>query len=148
MIKILLVHGPNLNLLGKREPGIYGLKSLEEINAQVKGFAEKSGAELTVFQSNSEGGLIDAIQKAGEWADGIVVNPGAYTHYSYAIRDALASVGLPAIEVHLSNIFAREDFRRHSVISAVVEGTVTGLGWRSYLYAVEGLIGILKDRKQ
>jgi 3-dehydroquinate dehydratase-2 len=148
VIKILLVHGPNLNLLGKREPGIYGLKSLEEINAQVNGFAEKNGAELTIFQSNSEGGLIDAIQNAGEWADGIVINPGAYTHYSYAIRDALASVGLPAIEVHLSNIFAREDFRRHSVISAVVEGTVTGLGWRSYLYAVEGLIGILKDRKQ
>ena len=148
MIKILLVHGPNLNLLGKREPGIYGLKSLEEVNAQVKRSAEEKGAELTIFQSNGEGSLIDAIQDAGEWADGIVINPGAYTHYSYAIRDALASVGLPAIEVHLSNIFAREDFRRHSVISAVVEGTVTGLGWRSYLYAVDGLIGMLKDRKQ
>lgn len=148
MMKILLIHGPNLNLLGKREPGIYGLKSLDEVNVQVKRFAEENEAELKIFQSNSEGALIDAIQDAGEWADGIVINPGAYTHYSYAIRDALAALGLPAIEVHLSNIFAREDFRRHSVISAVVEGTVTGLGWRGYLCAVEGLIGILQDRKQ
>ncbi|MBN2318975.1 MAG: type II 3-dehydroquinate dehydratase [Acidobacteria bacterium] len=147
-MKILLIHGPNLNLLGKREPGIYGLKSLDEVNVQVKRFAEENEAELKIFQSNSEGALIDAIQDAGEWADGIVINPGAYTHYSYAIRDALAALGLPAIEVHLSNIFAREDFRRHSVISAVVEGTVTGLGWRGYLCAVEGLIGILQDRKQ
>ena len=148
MMKILLIHGPNLNLLGKREPGIYGLKSLDEVNVQVKSFAEENEAELKVFQSNSEGALIDAIQDAGEWADGIVINPGAYTHYSYAIRDVLAAVGLPAIEVHLSNIFAREEFRRRSVISAVVEGTVTGLGWRGYLCAVEGLIGILQDRKQ
>lgn len=147
-MKILIIHGPNLNLLGKREPGVYGSKSLEEINAQVKHFAEQNGAELTIFQSNSEGALVDAIQDAGGWADGIVINPGAYTHYSYAIRDALASIGLPAVEVHLSNVFAREEFRRHSVISAVVEGTVSGLGWRSYMCAVEGLIGILKDRKQ
>jgi len=147
-MKILLIHGPNLNLLGKREPEIYGSKGLEEINAQVKRFAEQNGAELKIFQSNSEGALVDAIQDAAAWADGIVINPGAYTHYSYAIRDALASIALPVIEVHLSNIFAREEFRRHSVVSAVVEGTVSGLGWRSYLYAVEGLIGILKDRKQ
>ncbi len=146
-MRILLIHGPNLNLLGKREPGIYGLKSLEEINAQVEHLATENAVELTVFQSNSEGALIDAIQDAGEWADGIVINPGAYTHYSYAIRDALAAVGLPAIEVHLSNIFAREEFRHHSVISAVVEGTVTGLGWRGYLCAVEGLIDMLKNQK-
>ena len=88
-MKILLIHGPNLNLLGKREPGIYGIKNLEEINAQVKRFAEENDGEVTVFQSNSEGTLVDAIQDAGEWADGIVINPGAYTHYSYAIRDAL-----------------------------------------------------------
>lgn len=148
MIKILLIHGPNLNLLGKREPCVYGFSSLEEINAQVKIFAEKNGAELRVFQSNSEGALIDAIQEATDWADGIVINPGAYTHYSYAIRDALAAVGLPAIEVHLSNIYAREEFRHHSVISAVVVGTVAGLGWRSYLCGIEGLIGVLKDRKR
>lgn len=145
-MKILLIHGPNLNLLGKREPGIYGLKNLEEINAQVQRFAQEKGAELKTFQSNSEGELVDAIQDAGEWADGIVINPGAYTHYSYAIRDALASVGLPAVEIHLSNIFAREEFRHRSVMSAVVEGTVTGFGWRSYLLGVEGLIEILKDR--
>ena len=145
-MKILLIHGPNLNLLGKREPGIYGLKNLEEINGQVQRFAEENGAELKIFQSNTEGALVDAIQDAMQWADGIVINPGAYTHYSYAIRDALASVGLPAVEVHLSNIFAREEFRHRSVISAVVVGTVTGFGWRSYLLALEGLIGILKDR--
>jgi len=147
-MKILLIHGPNLNLLGKREPGIYGLKNLEEINAQVQRFAQEKGAELKTFQSNSEGELVDAIQDAGEWADGIVINPGAYTHYSYAIRDALASVGLPAVEIHLSNIFAREEFRHRSVISPVVEGTVTGLGWRGYIAAVEGLIGILEDRAE
>jgi 3-dehydroquinate dehydratase-2 len=147
-MKILLIHGPNLNLLGKREPGIYGLKNLEEINTQVQHFAQENRAELKIFQSNSEGELVDAIQDAGEWADGIVINPGAYTHYSYAIRDALASVGLPAVEIHLSNIFAREEFRHRSVISAVVEGTVTGLGWRGYIAAVEGLIGILEDRAE
>lgn len=147
-MKILLIHGPNLNLLGKREPGIYGLKNLEEINTLVQRFAQEKGAELKTFQSNSEGELVDAIQDAGEWADGIVINPGAYTHYSYAIRDALASVGLPAVEIHLSNIFAREEFRHRSVISPVVEGTVTGLGWRGYIAAVEGLIGILEDRAE
>lgn len=148
MIKILLIHGPNLNLLGKREPGIYGPASLDEINAQLKRFAGENEIELRIFQSNSEGALIDAIQEAGGWADGIIINPGGYTHYSYAIRDSLAALGLPVIEVHLSNIYAREEFRHHSVISAVAVGTVTGLGWRSYLYGIEGMIGILKDRKQ
>lgn len=148
MAKILLIHGPNLNLLGKREPGIYGLLSLDDINARMKSFAEENGAELRTLQSNSEGALVDAIQDAAAWADGIVINPGAYTHYSYAIRDALAAVGLPAMEVHMSNIHAREDFRRHSVISAVAEGSVVGLGWRSYLLAIEGLIGILQDRER
>lgn len=145
MFKILLIHGPNLNLLGKREPGIYGMSSLEEINAHAQRFAGEKGAELRVFQSNSEGALIDAIQDAAEWADGIVINPGAYTHYSYAIRDALSAVGLPAVEVHMSNIHAREEFRSRSVISAVVQGTVAGLGWRSYLLGIEALTGILQD---
>ena len=148
MIKILLIHGPNLNLLGKREPGIYGLSSLDEINAHMKRFAEENETELRIFQSNSEGALIDSIQEAADWADGIVINPGAYTHYSYAIRDAIAAVGLPVIEVHLSNIYAREEFRHHSVISAVAVGTVAGLGWRSYLYGIEGMIGLLRDRGQ
>ena len=147
MIKILLIHGPNLNLLGKREPGVYGYSSLEEINENMKRFADGHGAELHVFQSNSEGALIDAIQDAAGWADGIVINPGAYTHYSYAIRDALAAVGLPTIEVHLSNIYAREEFRHRSVISAVAVGTIAGLGWRSYVCGIESLIGILKDRE-
>ena len=147
MFKILLIHGPNLNLLGRREPGIYGMSTLEEINARVQRFAEEKEAELRVFQSNSEGALIDAIQDASGWADGIVINPGAYTHYSYAIRDALSAVGLPAIEVHMSNIHAREEFRSRSVISAVVQGTVAGLGWRSYLLGIEALIGVLQDKE-
>jgi 3-dehydroquinate dehydratase II len=148
VIKILLIHGPNLNLLGKREPGIYGTSGLDEINARMKRFAEDSGTELRIFHSNSEGALIDAIHEAGNWADGIVINPGGYTHYSYAIRDALAAVSLPTIEVHLSNIYAREEFRHHSVISAVVVGCISGLGWRSYLCGVQALIGILQDRAQ
>ena len=146
MPKILLIHGPNLNLLGRREPGIYGTLGLDEINTRMKRVAEENGTELRVFQSNSEGALIDAIHEARSWADGIVINPGAYTHYSYAIRDALAAVNLPAIEVHLSNPYAREEFRHKSVLSAVVTGCISGLGWRSYLCGVQSLIGILQDQ--
>jgi len=148
MIKILLIHGPNLNLLGRREPGIYGSSGMEEINTRMKQLAEERGAELRVFQSNSEGALIDAIHEAGNWADGIVINPGAYGHYSYAIRDALAAVNLPTIEVHLSNIYAREEFRYHSVISAVVIGSISGLGWRSYACGLQALINILQEKEQ
>jgi 3-dehydroquinate dehydratase II len=144
--KILLIHGPNLNLLGKREPGIYGASGLDEINARMKTIAEENETELRVFQSNSEGALIDAIQEADNWADGIVINPGAYSHYSFALRDALAAVNLPTIEVHISNIFAREEFRHTSVISPVVVGCITGLGWRSYSCGLQSLISILKDR--
>ena len=146
MFKVLLIHGPNLNLLGKREPKVYGTTSLEEINARMMQIASESGAELRIFQSNSEGALIDAIHDAEDWADGIVINPGAYTHYSYAIRDALAAVRLPTIEVHLSNIYAREEFRQISVISAVALGCISGLGWRSYAFALQALVGILQDR--
>lgn len=148
MLKILLIHGPNLNLLGRREPKIYGTLNLDEINARMKRLAEENGAELRAFQSNGEGALIDAIQDAAKWADGIVINPGAYTHYSYAIRDALAAVGLPAIEVHLSNIYAREEFRQKSVISPAATGCICGLGWRSYLYGIRALIDILKEQAQ
>jgi 3-dehydroquinate dehydratase II len=147
MTKILLIHGPNLNLLGRREPQIYGAKGLDEINNTLHGLAQARGAELRTFQSNSEGALIDAIQDAADWADGIIINPGAYGHYSYALRDALSSVDLPAIEVHLSNIYAREGFRHKSVISAVVVGCICGLGWRSYQCALEALIGILQERR-
>lgn len=146
MIKILLIHGPNLNLLGTRSPEIYGTLGLDAINARMKSLAEADGAELRTFQSNSEGALIDAIHEAAGWADGVVINPGAYAHYSYAIRDALASIKLPAIEVHLSNIYAREEFRRHSVISPVVVGCISGLGWRSYACGIQTMIGMLQDR--
>ncbi len=148
MTKILLIHGPNLNLLGVREPQIYGVSSLDEINERMQVIADEHGVELHVLQSNSEGALVDAIQEADNWADGIVINPGAYTHYSYAIRDALAAISLPAIEVHLSNIHAREEFRQISVLSAVVEGSISGLGWRSYACGIEALIGILQEQAQ
>jgi 3-dehydroquinate dehydratase-2 len=143
--KILLIHGPNLNLLGKREPQIYGTSGLDEINARMKRLAEESRAELRIVQSNSEGTLIDAIHESGDWADGIIINPGAYAHYSYAIRDALAAVGLPAIEVHISNIYAREEFRGKSVIAPAVIGCITGLGLRSYTCGFEALLEILQD---
>jgi 3-dehydroquinate dehydratase-2 len=146
-MKILLIHGPNLNMLGKREPDVYGTLTLDEINARMKQIAGENGVELRIFQSNSEGALIDALQEAANWADGIVINPGAYSHYSHAIRDALAAVGLPAIEVHLSNIYAREQFRNHSVISAVAVGCIAGLGWRSYACGLQSLIDILKERQ-
>lgn len=145
-LKVLCIHGPNLNLLGKREPAHYGTVGLEEINVRMKDIAVENGVEMRTFQSNSEGSLIDAIHDAGNWADGILINPGAYGHYSYAIRDALAAVHLPAIEVHISNIHAREDFRHTSVISPVVIGCITGLGWRSYSCGLHALIGILQDR--
>ena len=146
MTRILLIHGPNLNMLGRREPEVYGTMTLDDINARMKQIAEENGAELRVFQSNSEGALIDAIQEAADWADGIVINPGAYSHYSHAIRDALTAVHVPAIEVHLSNIYAREEFRNHSVISAGVLGCIAGLGWRSYVCGLQELINILKDK--
>ena len=148
MFKILLMHGPNLNLLGWREPGIYGTVGFDEINARMKRVAEENGAELHVFQSNSEGALVDAIHDARNWADGIVINPGAYAHYSIAIRDALSAVKLPTVEVHLSNVHAREEFRHKLVLSPVCVAVICGLGWRSYLYGLLALIEILKDRAQ
>jgi 3-dehydroquinate dehydratase-2 len=147
MFKLLLIHGPNLNLLGSREPGIYGTVGFEEINTRMKRVAEEHGAELRIFQSNSEGALVDAIQDARTWADGIVINPGAYAHYSIAIRDALAAVQLPTIEVHLSNIHAREEFRHRLMLTPVCVGMICGLGWRSYLYGVEALLALLQERK-
>jgi 3-dehydroquinate dehydratase-2 len=148
MLKILLMHGPNLNLLGWREPGIYGTVGFDEINARMKKIAEENGAELRVFQSNSEGALVDAIHDARNWADGIVINPGAYSHYSIAIRDALSAVKLPTIEVHLSNIHAREEFRHKLVLTPVCVGMICGLGWRSYLYGLQALIAILQEEKK
>jgi 3-dehydroquinate dehydratase II len=148
MLKILLMHGPNLNLLGSREPGIYGKVSFDEINARLKQAAQENGAELRVCQSNSEGVLVDAIQDARNWADGIVINPGAFAHCSIAMRDALSAVKLPTIEVHLSNVHAREEFRHQLVLSPVCVGLICGLGWRSYLYGLSSIVELLKEQKQ
>jgi len=147
-IKILVIHGPNLNLLGKREPQVYGKVTLQKINSELKKLARKKGVLLKIIQSNYEGKIVEAIHKSINRFSGIIINPAAYTHTSVAIRDALASINLPAIEVHLSNIYSREEFRRHSLISAVCKGQICGFGMNSYLLALLALIDILcpKDK--
>ena len=139
MKKVLVVHGPNLNLLGVREPGVYGRADLEQINGEMTRRARELGLECEFFQSNCEGELIDAIQGARERMDGIVLNAGAYTHYSIAPRDAIAAVCLPCVEVHLSNVHAREEFRHRSVIAPVCSGVIAGFGKTSYLLALQAL---------
>jgi 3-dehydroquinate dehydratase-2 len=140
-IQLLVLHGPNLNLLGEREPEVYGATTLAQLNARLRSEARPRGAKLTIFQSNSEGRLIDLLHAHRKKADGVVFNPGAYTHYSYALRDAVASIQLPTVEVHLSDISKREEFRRVSVIAPVCVSQISGLGWESYLRAIELLIG-------
>lgn len=136
--RILVLHGPNLNLLGTREPAVYGRTTLTDIDTALEAQAKAAGAELETFQSNHEGALVDRIQAARDASiDFIVINPAAYTHTSVAIRDALAGVGIPFVEVHLSNVHAREAFRHHSYFSDIAQGVICGLGWRGYIFALE-----------
>ncbi len=146
MANISVVHGPNLNLLGMRERSIYGNVTLATINRALVAAAGDDN-EIQTFQSNHEGALIDEMQRAREWADGLLLNPGAFTHYSYAIRDAVAGVALPTVEVHLSNIHSREEFRHRSVIAPVCIGQISGFGWRSYLLGLQGLLAYLCENQ-
>lgn len=139
MKKILVMNGPNLNLLGLREPGVYGTDSYDTVCGRIRDKAKELRVEVCFFQSNSEGGLIDRLHAAMGEVDGVVLNAGAYTHYSYALRDAISSIRLPVIEVHMSNVHAREEFRHTSVISAVCKGQIAGFGVNSYLLALEAL---------
>ena len=147
-MKILVINGPNLNMLGKRDAGQYGSVTLAEIERRVGQRAEELGAEVDFFQSNHEGEIVDHLQQAADSADAVVINPGALTHYGLSMRDALADAGLPIVEVHLSNIHARERFRHRSVVAPIAVGQVCGLGWRGYVYAVEYVIARLQEESR
>ncbi|MCC6712096.1 MAG: type II 3-dehydroquinate dehydratase [Candidatus Dadabacteria bacterium] len=143
-MRILVIHGPNLNMLGKREPEIYGSSTLDDVNARLAKEAKELGAEVEFFQSNSEGEIVGRIQAAMDSAEGILINPGAYTHTSIAIRDAILSTGLPVVEAHISNIYKREDFRQRSYVSGVALAVVSGFGAESYSLGLRGLVDYLK----
>jgi 3-dehydroquinate dehydratase-2 len=144
-IKISLIHGPNLNMLGVRDPDIYGKDNFATVNRKIEDHAKALGIEVRIQQSNSEGEIINFIQDAMSWADAVVINPGAYTHYAYAIRDAIGDSRLPTIEVHLTNVHAREEFRRHSVISPVATGQIVGFGTQSYLLALQAAKNLIEE---
>jgi 3-dehydroquinate dehydratase-2 len=145
-MKILVIHGPNLNMLGKREKSIYGEKTLKGIDALLKKEAKALGVDVVTFQSNHEGALVDFMQEQADSARGIIVNPGALTHYGFSLLDALVDSQLPVIEVHLSNIYRREEWRAESIIASVAEGQISGLGWRGYVAALQILVSKLKAK--
>ena len=146
MTKILIIHGPNLNLLGKREPGVYGTVTIDEINKNLRQIAKKKGTTLEIFQSNHEGEIVDKIGKAKNKFAGLLINPAAYTHTSVAIRDAISATDIPTVEVHLSNIYSREDFRRASLVAPVAKGQIAGFGVDSYIYGLEAVIKLAKKK--
>ena len=138
-MKILVINGPNLNMLGRRDPGAYGTISLAEIEGRIREAAEELGVDVELFQSNHEGGIVDFLQGSADGASGILINAGALTHYGLSMRDALADAGLPVVEVHISNIHARDRFRQRSVIAPLAVGQIAGLGWRGYIYGLRFL---------
>ncbi len=142
MLKIGVINGPNLNMLGKRDQKVYGSLTLEEMNCKIKSFAEKEGIELVIMQSNFEGEIIEFIQQNTSKLNGLIINPAAYTHYSYVIADALRDCSIPVVEVHLSNIFSREDFRRKSVTASACIGQIAGFGFQSYILAIRALCSL------
>lgn len=146
-MRILLLQGVNLNTLGTRQPEIYGSMTLAEINQRVQERARELGVEVVAYQTNIEGELINFIQREAPGADGILINPGAWTHYSIALRDALSGAAKPFVEVHLSNVYAREPFRHRSVLSGIAKGVVSGLGWRGYVAALDALVGLLREEE-
>lgn len=146
-MRILLINGPNLNMLGTRQPDIYGSLTLQDIVDRVTAHAKKLDAEIVPFQSNHEGAIVDFIQQNGPSADGAIINAGALTHYGLSLRDAFESVQKPFVEVHISNIHAREEFRHHSVLADIAVAQIAGLGWRGYIEALDALVGILKEKK-
>ena len=147
-MRIRVIHGPNLNLLGLREPDLYGTDTLETVNAKIQELAKALGVEVEIFQSNSEGEIVDLIQQCVGRADALVINPAAYTHYSIAIRDAVSSIRLPVVEVHLSNIHAREEFRHRSVVAPVAVGQIAGFGTYSYLLGLHAAKRIVEEARR